>query len=380
VANPKEDALLKAALSGAVAKLRQLLAAGAPVDARDVNRMTPVMLAAQGEHVEAFRVLVEAGADLHAVAFRQLDLLEVAARSGHIEIVRFLLERGLPVNGHWQPVNEAIRKIGHDTPLIQAAVNGHVDVVRMLLEAKADQNAKYRGRTALEQVKERLRDPDYADQKQQYREIAAMLGEVPAQNDRSADSELREVENFAKNARRPAYVQLRKLLVERCGAARPWAPLPDHGLPAANVVAFTLADCKRQKALEDLQQEARKAGYHLVLAEPWAPGEDAALLLFPTDNKLAVVAAVGTEGANYGVQTSNVIAWLETLDGENPFHLVLCDHESVGGAFLGPVKGAKKLAERMVEFCPSCLDEGPDDAEELALELKKRKSFLLRWD
>jgi Domain of unknown function (DUF4253) len=44
------------------------------------------------------------------------------------------------------------------------------------------------------------------------------------------------------------------------------------------------------------------------------------------------------------------------------------------------VKGAKELAERMVQFCPSCLDEGPDDAEALARELKKRKSFFLRWD
>ena len=112
------------------------------------------------------------------------------------------------------------------------------------------------------------------------------------------------------------------------------------------VVALTLARCKREKTLEDLQEEARKAGGQLILAELWAPGEDAALVLFPTDNKLAVVAAVGTEGANYGVQTTDVIAWLESLDGENPFHIVFCNHELVGGAFVGPVKGAKKLAER----------------------------------
>ena len=80
MANTKADALLKAAQSGMVAKIRELLAAGAPIEATDVNRMTPVMLAAQGGHVEAFRVLVEAGADLHALAFRQVDLLEMAAQ------------------------------------------------------------------------------------------------------------------------------------------------------------------------------------------------------------------------------------------------------------------------------------------------------------
>jgi hypothetical protein len=381
MANPKEDALLKAASSGNVAKIKQLLAGGAPIDARDVNRKTPVMLAVDGGHVEAFRALVDAGADLHATAFRQLDLLEVAARNGNAEIVKFLLDRGLPVNGHWKPVNEAIRKIGHDTPLIQAVDNAHVEIVRMLLKAGADRNARYNGQTALQLAKERIGDDDYAEQKRQYQEIAALMGETPAKKtERPAKADVGDAKPFATNARRPEYLQLRKLLAERCGEPRPWAPLPDHGRPAANIFSFTLPDCKRQKVIDDLQEEARKAGCHLVLAEPWSPGEDACLILFPTVDKLAVVAAVGTEGANYGVETPKIIAWLKALDQENPFHLVYCDHESVGGTFRGPVKAHKKLAERMVQLCPSCLDDGPEDAEELALDLKKQKSFILRWD
>ncbi|HTK75679.1 MAG TPA: ankyrin repeat domain-containing protein [Gemmataceae bacterium] len=380
MANAKEEALLRAAQSGSAAKVKQLLAGGAPIEARDVNRKTPVMLAAEGGHVEAFRVLVDAGADLHATAARQLDLLEVAARSGNLEIVRLLLERGLPVNGHWKPVNDAIRKIGHDTPLIQAVDNAEVEVTRLLLEAGADRNAKYQGRTALQLAKERFRDPDFDEQKNEYQAIVALLGEEPANGDSPAKSEQDEVKQFAKNARRPEYVQLRKLLAGRCGEARSWSPAPDHGAPATSVVAFAIAECKRQQAIDDLQEEARKAGCQLVLGEPWTAGEDAALVLFPTDNKLAVIAAVGTEGANYDVSTPNIIAWLATLDEENPFQLTYCDHESVGGTFLRPVKAVKKLAERMVQICPSCLDDGPEDAEELALELKKRKSFFLRWD
>jgi len=387
VANPKEDALLKAATSGNVAKIKQLLAGGAPIDARDVNRMTPVMLAAQGGHVEAFRALVDAGADLQTTAFRQVDLLEVAAQGGNVEIVRFLLERGLPVNGHWKPINDAIRKIGHDTPLFRAADDAQVEIVRILLDAGADRNAKHMGQTALQMVKERVRDPDYEDQKQEYQTIATLLGEAPAKKkeERPAKSAPGkdapgEVKDFPKNAKRPEYVALRKMLAERCGEPRSWSPMPDHGVPASNVVEFTLRECKRQKVIDDLQQEARKAGCHLVLAEPWTLGDDAVLVLFPTDDKLSVVAAVGTEGANYGVQTPKVMSWLEKLDGEQPFHLVHCDHESVGGTFLGSVKSAKKLAERMIQLCPSCLDDGPEDAEEVADELTKRKSFFLRWD
>ena len=34
----------------------------------------------------------------------------------------------------------------------------------------------------------------------------------------------------------------------------------------------------------------------------------------------------------------------------------------------------------MVELCPNCLDEEAETMEALAAMLKKRKSFLLRWD
>lgn len=380
MSDPKADALLKAAHAGNVVKVGALLAAGAPVEATDVNRMTPVMLAAQGRHADTFHALVEAGANLHALAFRQLDLLEVAARGGNVAIVRFLLEQGLPVNGHWQPANETLRRMGHDTPLLQAAAHGQVEVVRVLLAAGANPKATYQGKTALDQVRDCLRDLSDADERQPYREIAALLGDAPAADDRSLDTELRAAKMFAANAQKPGYLELRAELTARCGAARPWTPLPDHGVPAAAIVAFRLAGCKRQKTLDDLQQAARQAGCQLLLAEPWAPGEDAALVLFATDNQFAVVLAVGTEGANYGVQTADIIAWLRQLHEENPFHLVYCNHEMIGGTFVGPIKSAKQLAERMISFCPSCLDGGFEDAGELAAALKKRRSFLLRWD
>ena len=263
---------------------------------------------------------------------------------------------------------------------IRAADDGNVDVVRVLLEAGADRTAKYQGQTALALIEERLGDSDYDDFQQEYREIAALLGAAPTKRGSASDSVKADVAKFAANARRPAYVRLRERLISQCGAGRAWKPQPDHGLPAKNVVAFTIEGCKQPKTVDDLQSKARDAGCHLVLAEPWSPGEDAKLVLFPTDNKLAVVAAVGTEGANNGVQTSKVMSWLETLDNENPFHLVLCNHESVGGAFVGPVKAAGKLAEKIAAFCPIVLDGEVDDAEKLARAIKKGKSFLLRWD
>jgi hypothetical protein len=383
MAHPKADALISAAISGKADRIRKLLSEGAPLEAQDMNRSTPVMLAAQHGHVEAFRLLVEAGANLHAVAGRQKDLLEMAVDSGKVELVRFLLDRGLPVDGHWKlpdSDNPAFRRIGHDTPLIRAAERGHVEIVRVLLEAGADRSRKHNGQTALAVAQEHLRDPDYEEDHQAYREIVSLLGGAPGKGPRPLDWLRDEVATFAASAGRPAYAKLYDSLVAACGGGRPWQPVPDHGIPATNVVAFTLKKVKKQKKIEELQALARDAGCQLVLGEPWAPGEDAQLVLFPTADKLAVVAAVGTEGANYNVKcVPHVVDWLAALDAENPFHLVLCTHEAIGGTFLGPVKGATKLAARMAQFCPSVLDDAGEEPT-LARLLKKGKSFLLWWD
>lgn len=378
----KANALCKAAKSGDAGKIRELLGSGAPINAADLDRMTPVMLAAQAGQVQAFRTLVEHGADLHYLAMDQVDLLECAAEGGNVEILRFLIEQGHPIEGHWQPRSRVAERTGHLTPLLMAAINGHVEAVRLLLEAGANREAKFDGQTALKMLMSDIKHPNdavEAERVPQLKKIVARLSEVSA-GPRSPDESVpREVGEFAQNARRPEYQRLRRILAEQCGGRRAWQPLPDHGLPAAEVVGFTLVGCKQQKALEDLQQEARTAGCHLVLAEAWAPGEDAALVLFPTNDKLAVVAAVGTEGANYGVQSADVIAWLKQVEEENPFNLIFCGHDLVGGAFLHAVKGPRKLAAKIVEFCPGCLDEGVESPEELALVLKKRRAFLLRW-
>lgn len=51
----------------------------------------------------------------------------------------------------------------------------------------------------------------------------------------------------------------------------------------------------------------------------------------------------------------------------------------VGGDFVGPVKGPKKLAARLGELCPSCVDE-IEGVQELSRGLTRQRAFLLRWN
>lgn len=380
---PKASPLFKAVKQGDVAKLRELLAAGESVDAQDHERMTPLMRAARSGHAEAFRVLAEAGANLHALAMSQTDVLETAAAGGNVEIVRFLIEQGLPLEGHWQPRSSVARREGHMTPLICAAVSGKIDAVRLLLQAGADRDAKFNGANARKQAQDMANlckiNGDTEGQRTLLA-VAALLVEPSGAGNTGAAAATDEIAKFAGNAKQPGFMQARQLLQDRCGEAKPWQPLPDHGLAGGEVLEFTLRDCRQEKELSSLLKKVRAAGCQLVLSEPWVPGEDAKLVLFPTGDQFAVVAATGTEGANYSVQTADVIAWLRELDRENPFALRYCGHDLVGGDFLGPLKSAKTVAERIVELCPSCLDAGFESAQELAAALKKGKSFLVRWD
>lgn len=172
------QALLKAAKSGNIARLHELLAAGAPLECTDLNRMTPVMLAARAGHAEAFQVLTEHGADLDAMALDQTDLLECAAEGGRPEIVQFLIGRGLPLEGHWRPRSRAEGRIGHITPLLMAAINGHVEAVRLLLKAGANPQPTYDDQTAQEMVEESIKyplDAAGAERVPRLREIVSLL-------------------------------------------------------------------------------------------------------------------------------------------------------------------------------------------------------------
>lgn len=382
---PKLSPLFQAAKKGDVAELSQLLQRGEGVDPQDHERMTPLMRAAEGGHLEALQTLVKAGANVNAVGMDQTDVLEMAASGGNVEIVRFLLSQGAPVEGHWQPRSKVGERMGHMTPLICAAIEGHVEVIRLLLDAGANREAKYDGQTALKMLKEELKFPTFdekGEKKEAYQAIVALLSGASDQGSsaKEADSSESDVAAFAANAKKQGYQEFRKKLEERCGKGRNWKPAADHGIAATDVLIFTLQGCKKERDLQSLMDDAQKAGCYLVLPEPWEPGGEAKLVLFPTNDASAVVAAMGTAGPNYSVTTGDVIAWQRELNKDNPFVLRYCSHELVGGDFSGAVKRVKAVAERMVELCPCVLAGGFEDADEFAAAMKRQKGFLLRWD
>jgi hypothetical protein len=122
-------ALHRAATQGDLATLRRLLDAGTPVDVRDAQGRTALLLATHADQPQAARLLIERGADVNAQdAIADSPYLLAGAR-GRLEILRLTLAAGADLR--------SVNRYG-GTALIPAAHYGHVEVVRELLKTAID--------------------------------------------------------------------------------------------------------------------------------------------------------------------------------------------------------------------------------------------------
>ncbi len=157
--------LLAAAKLGDLARARDLLSAGASVNATDRRGFTPLMWACANGSVPVVTLLIENRASVDARAGDGTTALLLAAANGFTDIVRALLERGADVSaasGGLTAREYALAR-GHTdiaellgsaetlgSRLLQAATEGHDMVVRQLLSAGAPVNVTdAQGATAL---------------------------------------------------------------------------------------------------------------------------------------------------------------------------------------------------------------------------------------
>lgn len=125
-----DSALLSAAEKGDVQKIRELLAAGANVNAKIWLKYTPLHAACGRGNLESVQVLIAAGADINAQNMYQgrLTPLGVVAATTRVEIARELISA------------EADVEKGGLTPLLVAAQHGRGEMIRILVEAGARVN------------------------------------------------------------------------------------------------------------------------------------------------------------------------------------------------------------------------------------------------
>lgn len=123
--------MLEAAARGDVAILKQLIASGAPVDALDGSKQTPLLLAVQNNQLAAAVLLIEAGANINAQASNLDSPWLLAGARGRTEMLARMIPKG---------PDFSLRNRFGGNALIPACERAHVETVKLLLTTRIDVN------------------------------------------------------------------------------------------------------------------------------------------------------------------------------------------------------------------------------------------------
>lgn len=124
--------LIRAAAEGNTARVKELIARGAPLNGQDARGRTAAMAATHGNHVETARALLEAGADVNLRDQMLDNPFLYAGAAGYLEILKLAYAAG---------ADPRITNRFGGTALIPACERGHVAVVEYLLnETTVDVN------------------------------------------------------------------------------------------------------------------------------------------------------------------------------------------------------------------------------------------------
>lgn len=126
---PANAQVLEAVQNRDVAALEQAMRDGAPVDERNAEGQTALLVAVWNDDVESARRLIAAGADVNAKDRISDSPYLVAGAHGRVEILRLILDNGADL--------QSTNRFG-GTALIPAAEKGHPEAVEMLIKAGVD--------------------------------------------------------------------------------------------------------------------------------------------------------------------------------------------------------------------------------------------------
>jgi beta-lactamase regulating signal transducer with metallopeptidase domain len=125
--------LVEAADSGDLDDVKDLIDAGANIDASVDGDGSPLIAASRANRLAVVVELLNRGADVNLAVSGDGNPLIAAASAGADKIVDFLLSRGAAID---------LVVPGDENALIQAAAEGHFAIVKMLVDRGADVNAR----------------------------------------------------------------------------------------------------------------------------------------------------------------------------------------------------------------------------------------------
>lgn len=197
-ATPGGEDVIRAAYNNDTALARQLLEAGADVNAKEGNGWTALQHAVDQDNEELTRLLLDHGAEInHRNTPTGRAAIHYAAMGDDDKLLRLLIERGADID---------IRNNDGETPLYDAASMGKEACVKLLIDSGCDVTAKnLKGKGAI-----------FAAAEGKHGDIAELLMTYPAES-----SARRDALEAQKKASGEALAAAQTVLQERVAVSRP---------------------------------------------------------------------------------------------------------------------------------------------------------------
>lgn len=388
-------------------RVRELIQKGITVDARDRRHVTPLMVAAEKGYDELVELLIQSGADINAKdrasGFEEgrRSSLHRACDAGQADMVERLLKLGADPDCLSQSFQTplflalllerrdiAMRLLEHGAspngpekacqpPLVTAAANNDLVMIKELLKRGANPNCGALAATrSVECARELLRHG--ADVNAQ-----DVDGNTPLlKNVRFAESELIRCYldagadvNVKDREEMPALMHLtdnpKVEIAELLLAAGAEVNAPTRS--GVTILDHILGDTShrhrkaRQALVQHLRTKGAKTGRELRAQRqiPRKQQEDHRIDKEPSnstitsgDEQFAKLRQMETNGANYALDTEDIIARLKAWQSLCSFRIVDAKHDTVVLEFDSLPADLDAFVKDLSEFCPDLIDQG----------------------
>ena len=100
----------------------------------------------------------------------------------------------------------------------------------------------------------------------------------------------------------------------------------------------------------------------------------------PGRDQFDILRAAATDGANYDLQTEDIVKELQAWDREFGIDIRRAESDTVQLRLKKLPKNVKAFAQRVYKFCPDIVEQGVGSVEELEKAIVKDKMVYLWWD
>ncbi|HEX6039045.1 DUF4253 domain-containing protein [Longimicrobium sp.] len=98
------------------------------------------------------------------------------------------------------------------------------------------------------------------------------------------------------------------------------------------------------------------------------------------DDPFAPLRVMGTNGANFDIETDQVIERIREWDARFGLRLTSASMDWLEAEFVRPPEDMLAFAHEVYDFCPDVVDQGTESIEALADEMRSTNTVYLWWD